>query len=224
MTAVAPAWPAGTERGRRRGILLRPAAGIAGWCCSTPKPRRCSRSVRPGCAAIGPWASRRRTALHWRALTRVTEPLEAAVAALHHGDDVRFRRAGRHAVAVVLQHCTDTGRSWWGWTPWEWARLRGGSAREFVAAQSLPTDSTVRPLWWPWRICSAGSPTSITWACSDRLHLACLIFGEPAVDEAMCRAEQVLDRWGYRMRKAREAGCGASSQVCCSTAVPGSRS
>ena len=67
------------------------------------------------------------------------------MAGLHHGDDVRFRRAGRQAAAIVLQHCADTGRSWWGWTPWEWARLCGGSAREFVAAQPLPTEPTVRP-------------------------------------------------------------------------------
>ena len=59
----------------------------------------------------------RRNALHWGALARLTEPLEAAVAGLHHGDDVRFRRAGRQAAAIVLGHCADTGRSWWGWTP-----------------------------------------------------------------------------------------------------------
>ena len=34
----------------------------------------------------------RRGAPHWRALTRLTEPLDATVAGLHHGDDVRFRR------------------------------------------------------------------------------------------------------------------------------------
>ena len=60
----------------------------------------------------------RRGAPHWRALTRLTEPLDATVAGLHHGDDVRFRRAGRQAAAIVLGHCADTGRSWWGWMPW----------------------------------------------------------------------------------------------------------
>ncbi|MDT5347735.1 MAG: hypothetical protein QOH91_1022 [Mycobacterium sp.] len=32
----------------------------------------------------------------------------------------------------------------------------------------------------------------------NRLHLACLIFGEPAVDESLRRATERLDRWGYR--------------------------
>ncbi|MBS4728875.1 hypothetical protein MSM1_11230 [Mycobacterium sp. SM1] len=32
----------------------------------------------------------------------------------------------------------------------------------------------------------------------NRLHLACLIFGEPAVEESLRRASEVLDRWGYR--------------------------
>jgi len=34
----------------------------------------------------------RRGAPHWRALTRLTEPLDATVAGLHHGDDVRLPR------------------------------------------------------------------------------------------------------------------------------------
>ncbi len=32
----------------------------------------------------------------------------------------------------------------------------------------------------------------------NRLHLACLVFGEPAVEESLRRASEVLDRWGYR--------------------------
>ena len=141
----------------------------------------------------------RRTAPHWRALTRLTEPLEAAVAGLHHGDHVRFRRAGRQAAAIVLQHCADTGRSWWGWTTWEWARLCGGSAREFVAAQSLPTDSTVRPFVVALAYLLGGFTDFHHLGMFNRLHLACLIFGEPAVDEAMSCAEEVLNRWGYHI-------------------------
>ena len=48
----------------------------------------------------------------------------------------------------------------------------------------------------------------------NRLHLACLIFGEPAVDESMCCAEEVLDRWGYRISKgARSRMRGVFSQA-----------
>ena len=35
----------------------------------------------------------RRTAGHWSALARLVAPLDAARAAVHHGDDVRYRRA-----------------------------------------------------------------------------------------------------------------------------------
>jgi hypothetical protein len=105
MTAVAPARPAETDRGRPSGHLL--ADGC--W------DRRVALldSEAAALLALGPARLRRnravgvprRTAPHWCALTRLTEPLEAAVAGLHHGDDVRFRRAGRQAAAIVLQHC-----------------------------------------------------------------------------------------------------------------------
>ena len=132
MTVVASAWPAGTDRGQPSGHLRRDGR----W------DRRVALldSEAAALLALGPVGLRRnravgiprRTAPHWHALTRLIEPLDAAVAGLHHGEHVRFRRAGAHAAAVVLQHCADTGRSWWGWTPWEWARLCGGSAGEFV--------------------------------------------------------------------------------------------
>ena len=32
----------------------------------------------------------------------------------------------------------------------------------------------------------------------NRLHLACLIFGDAPVEESLRRAGEVLDRWGYR--------------------------
>jgi integrase len=100
-----------------------------------------------------------------------------------------------------LQHCADTGRSCWGWTPWEWARLCGGSAREFLAAQSLPTEPTVRPFVVALAYLLGGFTDFHRLGTFNRLHLACLIFGEPAVDEAMCCAEEVLDRWGYHISK-----------------------
>jgi hypothetical protein len=140
----------------------------------------------------------RRTAPHWRALTRLTEPLDATVAGLHHGDDVRFRRAGRQAVAIVLHHCADTSRSWWGWTPWEWARLCGGSAREFVAAQLLPTEPTVRPFVVALAYLLGGFTDFHRLGTFNRLHLACLVFGEHTVEGSLRQASELLDRWGYR--------------------------
>ena len=45
----------------------------------------------------------------------------------------------------MRQHGADTGRSYWAWTDWEWARLCGSSAEQFLAARTLPTEATVRP-------------------------------------------------------------------------------
>ena len=132
MTAVASAWPADRGGDQPSGRLGRDGR----W------DRRVALLDGEAAAlvALGPVGLRRnravgiprRTARYWHALARLTAPLDETLAGLHHGDHVRFRRAGAHAAAVVLQHCADTGQSWWGWTPWEWARLCGGSAREFV--------------------------------------------------------------------------------------------
>ncbi len=141
------------------------------------------RWVRSGCAVTG--GVPRQTAPQWNALARLVEPLDEAVAGLHHGDHVRFRRAGRQAAAIVLAHCADSGRSWWGWTPWEWARLCGGSAREFLTAQTPPTESTVRPYVVALAYLLGGFTDFHRLGTFNRFHLACLIFGEPAIDESM---------------------------------------
>ena len=166
MTVVAPAWPAGTDRGRPSGLF--PAD------CRWDRRVALLDSETAALLALGPVRLRRngavgiprRTALHWRALTRLTGPLDAAVAGLHHGDDVRFRRAGRQAVAIVLQHCADTGRAG--------GAGRRGSGRGCAAAAPASSSprSRCRPSrrcarsWWRWPICSAGSPTFTRWARS----------------------------------------------------------
>ena len=139
--ARAQAWPHG-------GAGELPAAGHS-W----DRRRELLEGEAAAIAAIGPAGLRRnratgiprRTARHWQAVGRLVEPLDAARAALRHGDDARFRRAGAQAAAIVLQHCADTGRSYWAWTDWEWARLCGSSAEQFLAARTLPTETTVRP-------------------------------------------------------------------------------
>ena len=140
----------------------------------------------------------RRTARYWHALARLTAPLDETLAGLHHGEHVRFRRARANAAAVMLQHCADSGQSWWGWTPWEWARLCGGSAREFMSAQPLPTDPTVRPFVVALAYLLGGFSDFHRLGTFNRLHLACLVFGEPAVEESLRRATELLDQWGYR--------------------------
>jgi integrase len=139
----------------------------------------------------------RRTARHWNAVTRLVVPLDETLAGLHHGEDVRFRRAGLHAAAIVLAHCADTGRSYWGWTPWEWARVCGGSAREFETAQPLPTESTVRPFVVALAYLLGGFTDFHRLGTFNRFRLACLIFGESDVEQSLRTTGETLQRWGY---------------------------
>jgi integrase len=157
-------------------------------------------------AAIGPVGLRRnratgiprRTARHWEAISRLVVPLDAARASLHHDDDPKFRRAGAQAAAVVLRHCAGTGRSYWAWTPWEWARLCGGSAQEFLDAQGLPTERAVRPFLVALAHLISGFTGFQHLGMFNRFHLARLVYGTGPVDAAMSEATAVLDQWGYR--------------------------
>ena len=117
------------EFGRRPGLLAREAAALAAL-----SPLQMRRNRARGVP--------RRTAGHWTSLARVVEPLDAARAALHQVDDVRYRRAGAHAVAVVLQQCAASGKAYWGWTAWDWATVCGPSSEAFRAAQPRPTETT----------------------------------------------------------------------------------
>jgi integrase len=156
--------------------------------------------------AIGPVGLRRnratgiprRAAKHWTAIARLVEPLDAARAALRHHDDILARRSGAQAAAIVLQHCADTGRSYWAWTDWEWARLCGSSAGEFLAARTLPTERSVRPFLVALGYLLGGFTGFQYLGNFNRLHLACLVFGEDAVEASIYRAAGILDQWGYR--------------------------
>jgi integrase len=157
-------------------------------------------------AELGPKALRRnrargiprRTATHWKALAGLVEPLDAARAGLHHGDDVRFRRAGAHATAIILGHCADTGRSYWAWTPADWADLCGGSAEAFVAAQPLPTETTVRPFLIALGHLLGGFDAFEQLGTFNRHHLAGLVFGAASVEQSLAQAGAILEQWGYR--------------------------
>ena len=192
--ARAQAWPHG-------GAGELPAAGHS-W----DRRRELLDSEAAAIAAIGPAGLRRnratgiprRTARHWQAVARLVEPLDAARAALRHGDDARFRRAGAQAAAIVLQHCADTGRSYWAWTDWEWARLCGSSAEQFRAARTLPTEATVRPFLVALGYLLGGFTGFQHLGNFNRLHLACLVFGDEPVEASIGQAAGVLDQWGYQ--------------------------
>lgn len=140
----------------------------------------------------------RRTAASWRALARLAEPLDTARGRLHHDDDPGFRRAGLHAAAIILSNCAALGRSWWGWTAWDWARLAGSSSRAFRAAQVLPTETTVRPFLLGLAFLLGGFTDYQHVGNFDRLHLAKLIFGDEPVTTAMRTVADLAQGWGYR--------------------------
>ena len=179
-----------------------PAAAGHGW----DRRRELLDSETAAIVAIGPAGLRRnratgiprRTARHWQAIARLVEPLDAARAALRHGDDARFRRAGAQAAAIVLQHCADTGRSYWAWTDWEWARLCGSSSEHFLAARTLPTEATVRPFLVALGYLLGDFTGFQHLGNFNRLHLACLVFGGEPVEASIQQAAGVLDQWGYQ--------------------------
>jgi integrase len=173
-------------------------AGTAGAGCWTARPPPSWLSARPACGATARPASRGGTAKHWKALARLVEPLDAARAALHHDDDILARRAGAQAAAIVLQHCADTGRSYWAWTDWDWARLCGSSAGEFFAARTLPTERSARPFLVALAYLLGGFTGFQQLGNFNRLHLACLVFGQDAAEASIRRAAGILDQWGYR--------------------------
>jgi hypothetical protein len=116
-----------------REVRPQPCAAFAGSRGARgTEPDRAAAQSRPGLP--------RRTAGPWKALARLVKPLDAARAAVHHHEDVRYRRAGAHAVAVVLRQCAATGPAFWGWTGWDRAPGRPGMLghRPAVLVRSKP--------------------------------------------------------------------------------------
>ena len=157
--------------------------------------------------ALGPTGLRRnrargiprRTAPSWEALARLVEPLDAARVALHHGDDARHRRAGLHAVGLVLEHCTTLRRSYWAWDCDEWTALFGASAEEFLSARALATETTVRPFVVALAYMISGFDRFEQVGTFNRLHLAKLVFGADVVETSIAKVGETLDAWGYRI-------------------------
>ncbi len=208
VTAVAPAWPADQRtRVRRLGAFDRTAAAIAGVALLDSEA---AALLALGPAGPAPQPGRgipRRDAPHWRALARLVEPLDAALAALHHGDDVRYRRAGS---ATRRRSCCGTAptpaAAWWGWTAVGVGAAVSAPARsEFRAAQPLPTDddgAAVRgraglPAR---RVQRLPPPGQLQPAAPGRL-----IFGATAVDETLRRGRRGARPVGLpRQRRRRD--------------------
>jgi integrase len=134
----------------------------------------------------------------WAQLTRLVGPLDDARAVLRHPAQSRYRRASAHAAGLVLQHCSDTGRVYWTWTPADWANLCASSAEAFVAARVTPTETTVRPFLVALGYLLGNFDDFQLLGTFNRLHLAHLVFGATAVEDSLREATQTLNRWGYR--------------------------
>jgi integrase len=193
------------------GAVVRSNDEQDGWAFALPLEgcdRRgpLSEAERRALAELGPKALRRnrargiprRTAIQWKAIARLVEPLDVARAGLHHGPDIRYVRAGAQAAAIILQHCADSGRSYWAFTAADWTELCGASAEAFVAAQPLPVETTVRPFVIALAYLLGGFDAFEQLGTFNRLHLARLVFGAATVEDSMREAGTVLQQWGYR--------------------------
>jgi integrase len=199
VSAVTVPVPASAEPRRRQWIAVEPRV--------VDRTGALSDKEHTALQAIGPQGLRRnrsrggvprRTAPSWRELARLVEPLDAVRAALHHRDDVRHRRAGLHAVGLVLEHCGVLGRPWWAWSSDEWAGLLGQSAETFLAERSLPTETTVRPFVVALAYL-VGFDRFEQLGTFNRLHLAKLVLGTGAVETSITEVAATLDAWGYRI-------------------------
>lgn len=166
---------------------------------------RLSMAEKQALGELGPRHLRRsrargaqqRTA-NWELLTRLVSPLDDARVLLHHRDEVGYRRASTHAAGLVLWHCAQTDRSYWGWTSKDWARLCAPSTEQFLAAAQVPTEASVRPFLIALGYLLGGLGDLEQLGTFNRRHLARLVFGADALEDALGRTGQVLDQWGYR--------------------------
>ena len=187
-----------------------PLAAVAGTATASawPWPLDLARYDRRGClagaeldglGALGLDLLRQddRSLAAWQPVGRLTGPLDDARAALHWHPDTRHqRRFARDAAALVLMHCADLGRVFWGWQAQDWAEL--------ISADRLRER-------WPGQVGSAARPYLLAYAYllggftafdrAGRFHrqsLAWRVFGRDAVDDAVGQVRAVLAGWGYR--------------------------
>jgi hypothetical protein len=197
-----PGWAAGPDT----------SAEDRPWELTDPQVRALAELGAVGLRRIPAHGPRHRARL-WDTLSGLVEPLDAARARLHHPDDARYRRASSDAAGLILAHCAQTGRSYWGFTAWEWARLLAASAEEFLQARALPTEIAVRPLLVALAHGLAGFTDFQHLGTFNRLHLARLVYGADPVAQSLRRAGEVLDQWGYCGARTTSRWHGALSQA-----------
>jgi hypothetical protein len=134
----------------------------------------------------------------WSALTGLAQPLDDALAVLHYHDDAPHWLAGNDAVARILLHCAETGRSYWSFTPADWRTLLGADAPMFRAAVPWPASTTVRPFTIALAYLLGEFDGFHQIGMFDRLYLAGLVFGPDTVHTTLTEVASPLGSWGYR--------------------------
>jgi hypothetical protein len=135
----------------------------------------------------------------WGAIRRLLKPLDDVTAALDAPPTTHRLRATADAVAVVLLRCADLGRSYWGWTPKEWADVLGRDQAAFRDGAPAWADDAVRPYLAAHAYLLGGFDEFHRLGSFSRLTLAWRIFGHGRVDGEIRRIRAVLAGWGYRL-------------------------
>ena len=145
----------------------------------------------------------------WQAISRLTAPLDEAVAALHwHPDTVFQRRFARYATAIVLHHCGELGRDFWSWSTQEWAELlRPQQLRQRFRGQ---IGMQARPYLLTHAYLLTGFIAFDLVGPFVRQTLAQRIFGAATVDQAVEPVRAVLNGWGYRAANLESTICGSN--------------
>jgi hypothetical protein len=185
-------------------------AALSAWPCpieldSYPRRGQLSLIELEGLRALGldllRSGDRDTGSVSWRAITRLTQPLDDAQSALHWHPDTRHqRRFARDAAALVLTRCAELNRPCRAWSVQDWAGLIGTGAGELRQS-------------WPGQVGSSARPYLLVYAyllgrftAFDRVgrfhrrSLAWRVFGKEPVDDAIAQIRDVLAGWGYHRR------------------------
>ncbi|WP_411130391.1 tyrosine-type recombinase/integrase [Streptomyces sp. x-19] len=135
----------------------------------------------------------------WRVIARLLGPLEAVNAALDSPPTPHRRRAMLDVIALLLTHSTETGRTYWGWTTQEWARLLGRTQAEFRQHVPAWAGDEVRPYLAAHAYLLGSFNEFHQLGSFQRLTLSWRIFGRDRVTGEFARIRTVLGAWGYQL-------------------------
>lgn len=141
----------------------------------------------------------------WRAIARLTQPLDDARSALHWHPDTRHQqRFARDAAALVLTRCADQSQSYWAWSPQDWAELIGTGTGELRQSWPGQVGSSARPYLLVYAYLLSGFTALDRIGRFHRRSLAWRVFGKELVDDAIGQIRGVLASWGYHRRCERD--------------------